>query len=614
MPSTTRGRKPAANESSLNKPLESTTSFSVQPSAGGRKRKYDVTTSKAHDGFLTLHLPKDKFRTWVETNDQESIESDRLSPSNTPGEPFLTVKFSPKRKEQEPLQGSNQTASVAVLVDEKRSQGDDEPLVSSRSLEQEDVKSTSPWLQAQFQPLAPISASPRAADHTGESINKPASATAPEDQHSFETSEADTAPRQPVIFKLPSRSSRVSLIAPAFSPITPGLSPITPGHSPGTFPEVDAKQSSADSSETSKAQNTEDHTVSIQASDSAAFETSVKQTSQVACPVSSDNTERDNSEAKLRSENRVGDTASPVQQSDIGVARSGAAEAGDIGSQSRGSLPSSQLHALQEEKTPSSVKSEPVIQGLITQETITPEPQPPSTQTILTPSRGSERIQIPKPTTKRKASSTPLQESPPKRHTRQDSRADIVTSSVSKCFITLRVRPGYDPATMAPGTVTASDSLKDVIQNLYDIQSQTYGFRPETQPVLINQIEELTHSLAKLQDLADPITHPNSSLHELFVAPEIIDYVDDGRNPDIYGREFIETVQRGNAVLNGKKQAFKDFSVVFAQMLKEGIGGVDKQVDRVMEHAGMTDELNIAENEKGQMQGSGKENGDKMAI
>ena len=573
-----------------------------------------MTTSKAHDGFLTLHLPKDKFRTWVEINGQDSIESDRLSPSNTPGEPFLTVKLSPKRKEQEPLQGTNQTAGVAVLVDDNRIQSDNGPLVSPRSLEQEKVKSPSPLLQAPVHPLAPIPAFPRAADDTGESINKPASATDLKDQHQFEPSEARTAPRQPVTFKLPSRSSRVSLVAPAFSPITPGLSPITPDHSPGTFPEADAKPSDAASSETSKAQTTDGSTESFQASDSAAAEASVNPTDPAVCPPSSDSNDQESSEAKLRSEDRVDNKASPVQQSDVDVVLSGTAETAKLESQSRGPSVLSQLHALRGEETPAAVKSESVLQDSVTQKTTTPDPQPPTTQTLVTPSRRSERIQIPKPTPKRKASSTPLQESPPKRHTRQDSRADIVTSSVSNCFITLRVRPGYDPATMAPGTVTTSDSLKDVIQNLYDIQSQTYGFRPETQPVLINQIEELTHSLAKLQDLADPITHPNSSLHELFVAPEIIDYVDDGRNPDIYGREFIETVQRGNAVLNGKKQAFKDFGVVFAQMLKEGIGGVDKQVDRVMEHAGMTDDLKTAEKQKAQADSSGRENGDRMVA
>ena len=614
MPTTTRGRRSAANESAPEKPLESTASFSVQPQAGGRKRKYDVTPSKAYDGFLTLRPPKDKFRIWVETNGQESIESDRLSPSNTPGEPFLTVKLSPKRKEQEPLQGSNRTASVAVLIDEKRSQSDNESLVSSRSPEQGEVKSTSSLLQAQVYPSAPIPASPRAADDTSKSIYKPISATALEDQHSFGPPEAGTAPRQLLTFKLPSRSSRVSLIAPAFSPITPGLSPITPDHSPGTFSEVEAKQADAASSEASKAQTTDEPTGSNQASDSAVFETSINQINAVVCSPSSDSNEQGNSEAKLQSANRVDNTASPVQQSDIDVVLSGTAEAARLQSQSRESSVPSQLHALREEDTPATVKSEPVLQNPGTQETITPEPQPSDTQTFLTSSRRSERIQTPKPAPKRKASTTPLQESPQKRHTRQDSRADIVTSSVSNCFVTLRVRPGYDPASMAPGTVTASDSLKDVIQNLYDIQSQTYGFRPETQPVLINQIEELTHSLAKLQDLASPTTHPNSSLHELFVAPEIIDYVDDGRNPDIYGREFIETVQRGNAVLNGKKQAFKDFSVVFAQMLKEGIAGVDKQVDRVMEHAGMADDLKTAENERARTQRSGRENGDRMAT
>ena len=596
MPTATRGRQPTANESSPNEPLESTV----------------VTTSKAHDGFLTLRLPKNKFQAWVEANEHESIQSARLPEFNTPGEPFLTLKVSAKDEKKEPLPGPNQSAVRAVLVDKNHGQGENEVEVSPRNLEHRQAKSGSPLPEAHVQLSAGVSDSVRAELQTLQTSGTASDTLG--DPSYLHSSEAGTVQRQLVTFKLPSRSSRLSLLAPAVSPITPGFSPVTPEQSPIIFTEADGNQSSTAPSEISKVLVDHESTTSTQVPGSAAFEPTASLSEPIVDQASSNNNGRRISEAKLRSDERVNNTASPIQQSIVATLIPSNTEAARAEGQDEESLKNPDTTALREEDYRPSFRVGIIGHSPVAEETVTPEPQPADPQTFLTPSRRSERNQIPKRTPKRKPSSTPLQESPPKRHTRQNSRADIVTSGISNCFTTLRVRPGYDPATMAPGTVIASDSLKDVIQNLYDIQSQTYGFRPETQPVLINQIEELTHSLAKLQDLADPITHPNSSLHELFVAPEIIDYVDDGRNPDIYGRDFIETVQRGNAVLNGKKQAFKDFGVVFAQMLKEGIGGVDKQVDRVMEHAGMADELETAEMEKAQTQESATENGDTKAI
>lgn len=50
--------------------------------------------------------------------------------------------------------------------------------------------------------------------------------------------------------------------------------------------------------------------------------------------------------------------------------------------------------------------------------------------------------------------------------------------------------------------------------------------------------------------------------------------------------DFVENVQRGNAIVNGKQQAFRNFSEIYAKALKERLLGVSRQVDRVMENAG----------------------------
>lgn len=125
-------------------------------------------------------------------------------------------------------------------------------------------------------------------------------------------------------------------------------------------------------------------------------------------------------------------------------------------------------------------------------------------------------------------------------------------------------------------------ALKDVVQNLFEVQTQVHGFVNETQPLLVEKVTELAHNLNHLQTVTSPVKSPDNPIHQIRIAPEIIDYVDDGRNPDIFTRDFVELVSRGNAVINGKQQAFRDFSQIFAEALKKGFPSLSDDVDRIM--------------------------------
>lgn len=151
---------------------------------------------------------------------------------------------------------------------------------------------------------------------------------------------------------------------------------------------------------------------------------------------------------------------------------------------------------------------------------------------------------------------------------------------------------------MAPvkDTTGVQAGIKDVIQNLYEIQSQTHGYVPDTADLLVDKMTDLAQSLNRLQDMTSATASPNNPIHQVRIAPEIVDYVDDGRNPDIFTRDFVENVQRGNAVINGKQKAFKDFSEVFAEVLKERMPGIGRHVDQVMENAGFSAEDAATEN------------------
>ncbi|GES60791.1 mediator of RNA polymerase II transcription subunit 10 [Aspergillus terreus] len=150
---------------------------------------------------------------------------------------------------------------------------------------------------------------------------------------------------------------------------------------------------------------------------------------------------------------------------------------------------------------------------------------------------------------------------------------------------------------MAPVTLSTVDTdLKDVIQHLFEIQSAVHGYLgPETQQELVRKIKNLTLALSTLSSHTQP--HPPDAdtaqanpsdppISTIELPPEIIDYVDAARNPDIYTREFVELVQRGNQDLKGKKEAFAGFRDVLAREMRSAMPECRGEVDRVVRATG----------------------------
>jgi mediator of RNA polymerase II transcription subunit 10 len=96
----------------------------------------------------------------------------------------------------------------------------------------------------------------------------------------------------------------------------------------------------------------------------------------------------------------------------------------------------------------------------------------------------------------------------------------------------------------------------------------------------------LTDSFKTLYDLLNKVysraVQPNN-LPE--IPPEIIDYVDEGRNPDIYNREFVELARKSNQILKGKREAYGSFTDILAQEMLKTSPELRGDIERVL---GMT--------------------------
>lgn len=97
--------------------------------------------------------------------------------------------------------------------------------------------------------------------------------------------------------------------------------------------------------------------------------------------------------------------------------------------------------------------------------------------------------------------------------------------------------------------------------------------------MLANEIRALERSLQAVHRAASTPT-PEASLPH--IPPELIQYVEGGRNPDIYTREFVELVRRSNQMMRGKQQGFASFRDVLAAEMEKAMPELRDDAARVV--------------------------------
>jgi len=109
------------------------------------------------------------------------------------------------------------------------------------------------------------------------------------------------------------------------------------------------------------------------------------------------------------------------------------------------------------------------------------------------------------------------------------------------------------------------------------LQSHDYHTPATTSAAMTSTIRSLTTHLVTLARTSRRIA--------VAVPPEIIEYIENGRNPDVYNREFVEVAQRMNMMLKGKSEAFAMFRDVLAGDIGR-VEGMGEAVAGILERVG----------------------------
>lgn len=123
------------------------------------------------------------------------------------------------------------------------------------------------------------------------------------------------------------------------------------------------------------------------------------------------------------------------------------------------------------------------------------------------------------------------------------------------------------------------EHLRQIISNLYLLLCQAHDYQgANTQAAMTHEIKQLIQNLQELVKTSRrlPTTVPI----------DLVQYVEEKRNPDVYKRQIIELVMQYNQLQKGRAQAFADFRDILGREMMSAIPDMRDDVRTVMEASG----------------------------
>lgn len=125
-----------------------------------------------------------------------------------------------------------------------------------------------------------------------------------------------------------------------------------------------------------------------------------------------------------------------------------------------------------------------------------------------------------------------------------------------------------------------ASNLQSLIESLIELGVMVHDFQgtPQSHTALMHKSNQVVSLLSGLT---------NSPFAQQYPIPvDVISYIEDGRNPDIYTREFVEVTAKTNARLKGKMLAFKKLRDVLGQKLIQEFPHLKNGVSDIKERTG----------------------------
>lgn len=128
-----------------------------------------------------------------------------------------------------------------------------------------------------------------------------------------------------------------------------------------------------------------------------------------------------------------------------------------------------------------------------------------------------------------------------------------------------------------------------IIESFIELGVSIYDF-PGTPEATQGMITNLKRNVDRLFKLNQVSNDPESSLQKVNIPFEVVQYIEDGRNPDIYTREFVEAIRRSNQYQRAKMHALKLLRDSLAEKISEEFPDLESAVQDILKRTDLQKE------------------------
>lgn len=124
---------------------------------------------------------------------------------------------------------------------------------------------------------------------------------------------------------------------------------------------------------------------------------------------------------------------------------------------------------------------------------------------------------------------------------------------------------------------STKDTLAHLVESFIELGIIVHDFQgTDTSKDALSM--RLNHTIDELYKLQNP---QSKSLDQVPIPLDVLQYIEDGRNPDVYTREFVEATKKSNQYLRGKMIAMKQLRDVLGKKISSEFPELSEVVEDI---------------------------------
>lgn len=133
----------------------------------------------------------------------------------------------------------------------------------------------------------------------------------------------------------------------------------------------------------------------------------------------------------------------------------------------------------------------------------------------------------------------------------------------------------------------SEQQVTSIIESFIELGVSIYDY-PGTPEATQGMITNLKRNVDRLSKLNQVSNDPSSTLQHVNIPFEVVQYIEDGRNPDIYTREFVEAIRRSNQYQRAKMHGLKKLRDSLAEKISEEFPDLEPAVQDIVKRTTTT--------------------------